>query len=143
MMHDCLVVSSDYRGRASNGVLVHGETCLVFPVGDMQAAAECIIAAMARPEVRQGLVARGHAVAESKRSLAASAANWHELLDALIHAPATAAPVGSPRRHSHGGGHLARLGLPDSVAEWLRRLAGRRFAHASAGEEWPPYHAGA
>jgi hypothetical protein len=34
---------------------------------------------------------------------------------------------------------LRRWGVPDVVAERLRRILGRRFEHASAGEEWPRY----
>lgn len=140
MVNGCLVVTSDFAGRGGNPVLVDGETCLAFPVGDMRAAANCVQRAAHAPQTARAIASQGQSAAMAQRSLDATADRWQELIESLMRSPivhAAQTPL-APRT----GGLFSRLGVPERAAEMLRRLARRQFTHASAGEEWPPYFAG-
>jgi glycosyltransferase involved in cell wall biosynthesis len=139
MVNGCTVVTSDFAGRRDNPLLMDGETCLVFPIGDMPAAARCVQQAALVPDRLRAIATQGQTAALAQRSLEASIDRWQALIEAIMAAPAVrAAQVPHAPRT---GGLLSRLGASDRTAEMLRRVARRQFRHASAGEEWPPYFA--
>ena len=138
MMNRCLVVTSDFRGRSANALLVSDETCRVFPVGDAAAAAgEIEWAASHRAEMMR-IAANGAALAASTRELSSMVRKWNELISQVLAlspvglgSPAVANVIGSSR--------LEAIGIPAPLAERIRRLARRKFVHAYPGQEWPHY----
>jgi glycosyltransferase involved in cell wall biosynthesis len=132
MRHGVVPVTSDFAGRAAQGLVRHDETGLVFPVGDARAAAEQVVRLQREPGLHARLGAAARAAAEHGYSLESMAEGWAAALErACAGAPAPGAPPDQPRHRSR----LERL-TGRRAAETLRRLLGRRFAHPDAGE-WP------
>lgn len=127
------VVSSRYVGAGLEGALVHDATALVFPCGDVEAAAG-ELARLRDPALLERLSRAGHALVAGRYSQAASLAAWRRALDqvmALAPLPeALSEPAPAP------AGRLDRW-LGPRRGEDLRRLLGLRFRHGSAGSEWP------
>ena len=138
MMCGCLVLSSDFHGRAENGALVDFQTCRLYPVGDMASAAKVLEEIAREPFAARDVARRGTICARQSRSLESMADRWHRLLQDVL-ADEVVATGGAVRIADKGDSRLRRWGVPDVVAERLRRILGRRFEHASAGEEWPRY----
>jgi glycosyltransferase involved in cell wall biosynthesis len=127
------VVTSEYAGSGPEGSLIHGENCLMFPVGDVRLAAACISDIVA-PEINIELAAAGLALVRSRYSVQSSVMAWDS---ALRRVSQTASPneiqmnIPSPVR-----GRLDRwLGV--GRAERIRQMFGIRFGHSNAGGEWP------
>jgi glycosyltransferase involved in cell wall biosynthesis len=128
MIHGVVPLVSDYAGRAEENVIRDGETGVVFPVGDMRAAA-AKIAPLARPGALAALSTRARTELPPAYTLAKFGESWKEALDACLAMPArrgtrdTLPALVSP-------GRLARV-------PWLRTLLGLRFEHGDPGSEWP------
>ncbi|HJQ37770.1 MAG TPA: glycosyltransferase family 4 protein [Thermoanaerobaculia bacterium] len=126
MLHGVVPVVSDYLGRREENVIRHGETGLVFPVGDVDEAARLIRAQTSPHELSQRARALPPAYTE-----AAFGDAWDAALRTAVQMPAR-------RGTAHdlpplvSAGILARLGLAR-----LRRLLGRSFVHGDSGSEWP------
>lgn len=135
MLHGVVPVIARFEGLEAEGHFVHERTALVFPVGDVGAAAQ----ALARLHHERALLARlGVAACASQQgpgSLAAVLDAWDQALRRLLDAPLRVAP--RLPREPPPSGRLAAWGLPAPVSEWLRRLARRRTPAADAGAEWP------
>lgn len=127
------VVSSRYVGSGLEGSLKEGDNCLLFPVGDVETAAAQLRRA-ADPAIRAALAERGDQLVRDRYTREQSVAIWDRCLRAILQQPrrenrAQPAPV-TP------AGRLDRW-LGTGVGESVRRVLGIRFAHASAGGEWP------
>lgn len=135
MVHGVVPVITRFEGLEAEGHFVHERTALVFPVGDVEAAA----GAIARLHLERALLARlGEAARESQQgsgSLEAVLDAWDAALRRVLHAPER---VGAtlPRLPAPSG-RLAAWGLPPDFSEGLRRLTRRRAAAVDAGAEWP------
>ena len=133
MIHGVVPVVSDYAGRSEEDVIRHGETGLVFPVGDIARAAAHIRAAAG---ALRDLSQRARAHLPDAYTRAAFEQSWHEALLACLEMPpkrGTARdlpPLVSP-------GFIARLGFGLETTSRLRRLFGRRYEHGDPGSEWP------
>jgi glycosyltransferase involved in cell wall biosynthesis len=127
------VVSSAYLGSGLEGALHHGCNALLFPVGDVGAAAEAL-KRVADPELRAGLVNEGRRLVQERYSADASHRAWCKAFEQVLALP----PLGPalPEPPLPRSGRLERLVGP-GWAETLRRRLGRGFRHASAGGEWP------
>src|SRR6185436_9971564 len=135
MIHGVVPVVSDYVGRREENVIRHGETGLVFPVGEMQQAADTIHSVTAPGSLRD-LSIRARSELPEKYTERAFGRSWDEALratvglrqrrGALTDLPSLVSP-----------GFLARLGLGVRATSSLRHLLGRRFAHRDPGSEWP------
>lgn len=133
MMHGVVPVSSDFAGRSGQGLVIHGRTGLVFPVGDLARAAEELVRLAREPALQEKLAAAARAQVESEYDAARMAAGWSRSLDAALDgAPATGAV---PARSSTERDRLGRL-LGRRGSEWARRALGWSFVHADASE-WP------
>lgn len=133
LAHGVVPVCSDYAGRAEQGIVRHGETGLVFPVGDVRTAAEHVRALASDPALFARLSAEGQREIRERRSLSVMGERFAAMLNAALHSPPRYAPVslkqGEPRSR------LESL-LGPRVAERFRRLARYRFPHRDH-EEWP------
>jgi glycosyltransferase involved in cell wall biosynthesis len=133
--HGVVPIVSDYVGRAEEGVIRDGETGIVFPVGDMEAAASRIrrlmgdggLAALSRnarrelPEAYKG----GRFVSA-----------WRDALQECVALPARRAAADRlPPLVSSG--RLARLGLGLEAMSRLRRVVGAAPPIEDPGSEWP------
>jgi glycosyltransferase involved in cell wall biosynthesis len=135
MIHGAVPVVSDYLGRREENVIRHGETGLVFPVGDVDGAADAIRSFTAPGSLRE-LSRRARAELPEAYTQAAFERAWDEALrSTLALPPRRGAAADLPSLVSPG--FIARLGLSIEHTSRLRRLTGRRFMHADPGSEWP------
>ncbi len=134
MIHGVVPVVSDFRGRSWERLIRHGETGLVFPVGDLEAAADGLAALRARPEDLDRLSRQAAEAVEREHTLDVMLDAWARALDHVVERPPR---IGGPKV-APPSGRLERL-FGMRVAERLRRLARRRYPHLDPSE-WP--HAG-
>ncbi|OQC38810.1 MAG: UDP-D-galactose:(glucosyl)lipopolysaccharide-1,6-D-galactosyltransferase [Acidobacteria bacterium ADurb.Bin051] len=136
MAAGALLVTARYRGLEAAGFLVSGENCLIYEIGDCDDAAAQIEMVARDAQLRRRLAAAGRERVERERSLEGVARSWLTLFERLRTEPPRQGtrplPAGEPN-----GSRLGRMGLPVPVVEGVRRFVGRRFLHASPGEEWP------
>lgn len=138
MSHKVAVVTSSYVGSTAEGSLRHKYNCLMFPVGDCEAAADAI-RQLEQTSLRAQIVDGGHKLIEKQYSRSASIDAWVEAVKQILRSPVQH-PQSNPK--SRPMGRLDRL-LGTSIAETVRRLAKVRFSHRSAGAEWPHSHSSA
>jgi glycosyltransferase involved in cell wall biosynthesis len=134
MAHGVAVVSSRYVGSGTENALRDDRNCLLFPVGDVESAARQI-ARLRDPALRQRLVDEGRALVASRYSRAASIDAWDRSLRAILAVP-SASRASDEAPQVLPAGRLDRW-LGTSGGETVRRIAGLRFHHSSAGGEWP------
>lgn len=139
MAHGIPVVSSRYLGHACEGALRHLDTCLLYPVGNVQDAATCLNA-MRDLSLRARLSASGRELVRARYSWTVFRQAWASALAAIMaREPLPWTEKGVPVVAQQG--RLDRwIGVP--AAETVRELLRRRFRHASAGGEWPHELAG-
>lgn len=127
------VVSSRYVGSGLEGALEHDATALLFPCGDVAAAA-AQLARLPQPALLERLSRAGHALVAGRYSEGASLEAWQRALEqVMVLTPLTAGP---PEPAPAPAGRLDRW-LGGRRGEDLRQLLGQRFRHGSAGSEWP------
>ena len=126
------VISSRYIGSGLEAGLVDGENCLMFDIGDNEAAAEQL-QKLQQPERYLHLVSGGHKLINDRYNKKTSILKWDTAFKEVMELPARSAVI--PR--------LIRLtGRLDSVfgtrmGERVRRSLGISHQHATAGGEWP------
>ncbi len=131
MAHGVPVVTSRYVGCGLEGSLEDGVNCLMYRVGDIAGAGECLLEVL-EPRVRHRLAAEGRELIERRYSRQHSVDCWHKCLVEIADLPRRSP---APHRPVPPAGHLdAWLGV--QAAEHIRRLVGRSFVHSSASE-WP------
>lgn len=127
------VVTSRYIGCGLESSLRDEDNCLIYPVGDTQAAA-ARLRRMTDPGLRTALADRGRALVAKRYTRPRSVAQWDRCLRAILDQPPQAPPRSSRVRQP--AGRLDRwLGV--SLGEHLRRLSGRTHQHVEPGGEWP------
>jgi glycosyltransferase involved in cell wall biosynthesis len=132
-----VVVSSRYVGCGTEGALKDGQTALLFPVGDCEAAASAV-AKLLDSNLRTSLANSALEMVRHRYSDSASLAAWLKVfcisMDlpplSLIYSDFSRLPATVP-----SGRFDILLGV--TRAEYLRRLLGLNFRHLSAGSEWP------
>jgi hypothetical protein len=129
------VVASRYVGSGLERALKHNETALLFPVGDVAAAAVNLARLWREPELCRELEANGMALVESRYSVNVSIDAWAAALQAALTVEplpgavaAEVVPIASGRLDRCFG---ARLG------ETIRQFLGRTGPMGEAGGEWP------
>ena len=139
-----VVVSSRYVGSVAEGALKDGQTALLFPVGDSEAAAAAI-ARLRDPNLRSFLVKSAFEMVRRRYSDSASLSSWIEAFDTCMDLPRLPVKAAESTRLAvtKPSGRVDRwLGV--ARAEQFRRLLGLNFRHLSAGSEWPhSMHGGA
>jgi glycosyltransferase involved in cell wall biosynthesis len=127
------VVCSRYVGSGAERALVDGENCLMFPVGDMRAAATAI-GRLRDPELTANLSRSGTALVEQRYSREISIACWDEAFTSILALPPLAP---SPARLAiKSAGRLDRW-LGPRLGDSVRKALGRGYKHSAPGGEWP------
>jgi glycosyltransferase involved in cell wall biosynthesis len=140
MLHGVIPVVSDYRGRAAEGVVRDGETGLVFPIGDLRAAAAALERLHQESASVERLAGNARAAAEAGGyTIDQHARRWADLLDDVICRPPAAMVASKVPR---AAGWLDKV-LGFDMAEHTRRILRRRFPHPDLSEwphtqSWPP-----
>jgi len=126
-------VCSRYIGSGAERALVDGENCLMFPVGDMPAAATAI-GRLRDPELTAKLSRAGTALVEQRYSREISIACWDEAFTSILALPPLGpSPIGLALKSA---GRLDRWFGP-RLGDGLRKALGRGYKHVEPGGEWP------
>jgi glycosyltransferase involved in cell wall biosynthesis len=131
MGHRAVPITSDFRGRAEEGLIRHLENALVFPVGDTRLAAEHICLLAREGELRRRLALRASQDIEDCHGVGSMADAFAAVLDHAVEAPQRRGSVPMVPAQGRLEPFLSR-----SARERLRRLLGRQFDHVDASE-WP------
>ena len=133
MAHGVVPVISRFAGLDVEGQFVDSENALTFAVGDVNAAADAIERLHRDRSLleRLSLAARGSQ--EGIRSEQGAIDAWAEAFRDALARPARVGGEVPPIRRDHG--LLTRLGVPEGLAEIVRRL--RKRPHDDPGSEWP------
>lgn len=127
------VVTTDYVGCRAEALLRHGETALVFPVGDAEEGSRAL-RELADPGRRRALAGAAWREVSRRCSPRAALADWIAALESVLALPRLPRPL--PPEPPGPAGRLDRwFGVRG--AEMVRRLTGARVRHESAGSEWP------
>jgi glycosyltransferase involved in cell wall biosynthesis len=133
MAHGLAIVSSRYIGSGLEDGLHDGDNCLLFPVGQVAAAADCVVR-LQDPGLRARLSTGARALVEKRYSRSRSIDAWSRSFESVM----AAAPLtGMPDAiQVEPAGRLDRW-CGTRLAEAIRRAARLRFRHQSPGGEWP------
>jgi len=137
MANGVAVVTSAYIGSGLEGSLEPGENCLMFPVGDAAAAAECL-ERLRDQELRRRLLQGGFNLVARRYSMTVSIENWSATLEKIT-AKAPLSPPSPLLAHMMrmpSAGRLDRL-FGTQVGETIRELLGFKYDHCEPGGEWP------
>lgn len=127
------VVTSRYIGSGLENSLRDEDNCLIYPVGDTQAAA-ARLGRMADPGLRTALADRGRALVAERYTRPRSVAQWDRCLRDILEQPRHPPPRSARARQP--AGRLDRW-FGAGLGEHLRRLSGRAHQHVEPGGEWP------
>lgn len=133
MSHGLPVISSRYLGSGLEGALVHEGNCLLFPVGDMTAAADAVNL-LSSPGMVDQLVRGGLELVRSRYGREASVALWDNAFSRIRDLPALPLPS-RPSRLAPSGRLDRWLGVV--AGERVRRALGISYQHYEPGGEWP------
>lgn len=133
MSNGLVLVTSQYVGSGIEGSLHDGKNCLMFPIGDVKAAAQAI-SRLQDPELRFNLSQAGHELVCQRYSRAHSIQMWEEAINQILKLPPK--QLSKSLQKLPASGKLDRL-LGTRLAETVRNFLGIRFEHQSAGGEWP------
>jgi glycosyltransferase involved in cell wall biosynthesis len=132
-----VVVSSRYVGSGAEGALIDGQTALLYPVGDCEAAASALTRVL-DPHLRLSLVNSALEMVRRRYSNSASLSAWLKVFCISMEVsplPLDYAELARFAATVPSGRFDLWLGV--TRAEYLRRFLGLNFRHLSAGSEWP------
>ncbi|MCX7899738.1 MAG: glycosyltransferase family 4 protein, partial [Methylocystis sp.] len=132
MNYDLAVITSAYIGSVAEGALRDGENCLMFPVGDIDAAV-AKIQLLTSPDERARLLRNGRELVRSRYTKSKSIAQWDATLTAVRDMPLK--PRSSMPAVPRNGRLDAWFGPVGGEA--IRKFFGRRHHHVEPGAEWP------
>lgn len=128
------VVSSLYTGSGREGALVHEKNSLLFPVGDVDAAVDCIERLLQNDGLRKRIQEGGFQLIRQNYCVEKSVRAWSDVLDTCRGLQVPPAPAAACR-FSHRGRLDDLLGV--RVAEKVRQLLHRKSFDSGGGGEWP------
>jgi len=133
MSHGLPVLSSRYVGSGLEGALIDGRNSLLFPIGDIQAAASAVMKLL-EPGVHARLVEGGQDLLRQRYGRKASVGQWHEAFKEVLALPLLDLPEN--RLPNSPSGRLDKW-LGAEMGERIRRVLGLAYQHHDAGGEWP------
>lgn len=123
MSWNVAVVSSKYYGSGREGALRHGETAMLFPIGDAPAAADCLKRIWADPSLRHGLIENAAEMVRQRYSRERSIAAWDRVFRDILETPMRS---GRPKPSWPSMPEPPRSAEPASEDdEWPLTMAGR------------------
>ena len=127
------VVSSRFVGSGLEGALIEGDTCLMFPVGDMRAAAAAV-ARLCDPALGRRLSEAALALVSARYGREISVSRWDVVFRQILGLPKL------PPTHSSESlkpsGRLDHWIGPEA-GDLVRGAFGRAYRHGEPGGEWP------
>jgi len=136
MANGLALVSSDYVGSGLERSLVNGENALLFPVGDVERAAHCLIRLRSASLFRQ-IASNGYRLVRKRYSEHLSIERWLDSFNRILERSSERKRVQESRLEV--AGRLDRL-VGTSSAETIRSMLRRKYIHAEPGGEWPHSH---
>lgn len=134
MVGGAVVVTSQFVGIGLEGGLCDGRTCLTFPIGDSERAAQAI-GQLRDTRLRMSLSTAGWQLVCGRYSRASSIRAWDEALSSTLLEPVRDEVV-IPAENELQFGRLDKL-VGSILAEEVRHLFNIRFEHSEPGGEWP------
>ncbi|MEY4353094.1 MAG: hypothetical protein RLZZ609_1335 [Cyanobacteriota bacterium] len=130
-----VVISSEYIGYGCEKALIHNETSLLFPIGDLHEACRQI-RRVTDSTLRQRIAKKGTRLALERYSTEASLAQWEIVfMEIMSHKPKPREPHAS-YAYGQPSGRLESL-LGRSLSEQLRSILPYRTNARDPGSEWP------
>jgi glycosyltransferase involved in cell wall biosynthesis len=138
MSHGLPVVSSRYVGSGLEAALIDSENCMLFPIGDMGAAADAL-AALEEETLRQRVIKGGHRLVASRYSRMLSVQQWNDAMRKVVGSPPL---IAAPTIDAFSPvGRLDRV-FGIQRGEALRARLQLKYQHTTPGGEWPHSHHG-
>ena len=134
MMHQCVVVCADYRGRQENEFLEHDRNCLVYPVGDIEQLLICLQRLRQEPSLVARLGGQARRDAVRARGLERMIDEWEVVVREV-----QGLQSGTSVRFVADSLASVVSQSPQVAKEIARKMLRRAFLHRSAGEEWPSH----
>lgn len=134
------VVAANFEGRVAGEVLRDSETCLVYPVGDLRAAAHCIHRLVVDPELHARMGAAGRALVEATRSVDLMVDRWCEAFEGTMNRRSNHCARAVRNSRNIARGHILGLRIPGTLSAGIRRVFDRPITHKYASDEWPFYY---
>jgi glycosyltransferase involved in cell wall biosynthesis len=135
MMHGVLVVTSAYRGLATERMLRHKQNALVYPIGKSELGAIALSELFDDPHEFRQIAHQGKMTAQGHLTLDSMVSKWLAVLEKVM---ATEQAKAERPRHAN-----PRTALMDCVHDLARGLLRRPFFYGNAHGEWPRYKPGA
>ncbi len=130
-----VIISSEYIGYGCEKALIHNETALLFPIGDLDEACRQI-GRVTDSRLRKRIAKKGRELALKRYSTEASLAQWEFVFEQVMsHEPKTREPNASIV-YGKSSGRLESL-LGRSISEHLRSISPNRTNAEDPGSEWP------
>ena len=133
MARGVTVVSSAYIGSGLEGSLKDGENCLLFPIGDIGKAADCLMKAKDL-NLREKFSENGYNLILEKYTREVSASLWDKAFREVLSSEKRSLPGSAAK--TEPAGRLDRI-FGVSIAENIREFFHLSFNHSSPGGEWP------
>lgn len=140
MRHGVVPVSSAFVGCAAEGIVEDGKSGLLFAVGDVFTAADCIQRLAGDSQLLQLLAAEARRRVEGRYTWSNCIFDWNEALQSCLDLPLREVAAPGRRANHTGKSRLDRMGVHPGVVDALRRTRRRLFGVSAAmhgGEEWP------
>ena len=129
------VVTSRYTGSGAEGSLKHKHNVLMFEVGDVSGAVNCLNQLFSDLDMRRTIVRNGRELVEQHYSISQSVDRWHDAIERVMEL-APRDDVGTEFLDSRTHGRLDQW-FGSDIGENIRKIFGRKWKHDTAGGEWP------
>ena len=97
MSWNVAVVSSKYYGSGLERALRHQDTAMLFPIGDIPAAADCLQQLWTDQQLHRRLISNAARLVRDRYSLERSIAEWDQVFRAILEMPMRSGLPGQPR----------------------------------------------
>jgi len=134
MRHGVVPIVSDFQGREEEGVIRHNENAMVFPVGDMNQAAEALASLRAEPSRWEALSKQAADIPNIYHQ-ETFGIRW---ADALRQTLSRSVRIDCTAQVTFASpGRLAFIIRSPHMRLVMWKAVGRKFIHSDAGGEWP------
>ena len=133
MSRGVAVVTSSYLGSGLENCLINNDNCLMFEIGNVNRAAECI-KLIHDPKFRESIIKGGYRLIRKRYSHEKSIQSWNLAFRQILSVP--------PRNSRINITSIKPAGRLDKIfgvswGENFRRILGLSYKHKGPGGEWP------